>query len=60
MRRVIVAILVSFLGGSALSGQSPSSPDWSRIEDETMRHFQALLRMDSSDPLGNEQPAAVY
>ncbi len=25
-----------------------------------MRHFQALVRMDTSDPPGNEQPAADY
>ena len=37
-----------------------TSPDWSRIEDETMRHFQALIRFDSSDPPGNEKPVADY
>jgi len=25
-----------------------------------MRHYQALLRMDTSDPPGNERPAAEY
>jgi acetylornithine deacetylase/succinyl-diaminopimelate desuccinylase-like protein len=37
-----------------------TSPDWSLIEDETMRHFQALIRFDSSDPPGNERPVADY
>jgi hypothetical protein len=27
-----------------------SQPDWAKIEEETMRHFQAILRIDSSDP----------
>src|SRR5262245_6882446 len=35
-------------------------PDWQRIEEETMRHFQALIRIDTSDPPGNEAPAVEY
>ncbi|HEY0946938.1 MAG TPA: M20/M25/M40 family metallo-hydrolase [Opitutaceae bacterium] len=34
--------------------------DWSAVDEETMRHFQALVRMDTSDPPGNEQPAVEY
>jgi acetylornithine deacetylase/succinyl-diaminopimelate desuccinylase-like protein len=30
------------------------------MEEETLRHFQALLRFDTSDPPGNEAPAAEY
>lgn len=37
-----------------------AQPDWHRVEDETIRHFQALLRFDTSDPPGHEQPAAAY
>jgi len=40
--------------------QQPASLDWSAIEAETMRHYQALLRFDTSDPPGNELPAANY
>ena len=35
-------------------------PDWPRIEEETLRHFQELVRFDTSDPPGNEKPAADY
>src|SRR5688572_10066988 len=35
-------------------------PNWPQIEQETMQHFQALLRFDTSDPPGNEKPAADY
>jgi acetylornithine deacetylase/succinyl-diaminopimelate desuccinylase-like protein len=35
-------------------------PDWAALESETMRHFQALLRFDTSDPPGNERPAGDY
>ena len=35
-------------------------PDWTKLEDETMRHYQALLRFDTSDPPGKELPVAEY
>jgi acetylornithine deacetylase/succinyl-diaminopimelate desuccinylase-like protein len=38
----------------------PQQPNWAQIEAETMTHFQALLRFDTSDPPGNEKPAADY
>jgi acetylornithine deacetylase/succinyl-diaminopimelate desuccinylase-like protein len=34
--------------------------DWSRYEAEALRHFQALVRFDTSDPPGNEAPAVEY
>lgn len=44
----------------ALIAQRRPSPDWPRFDAETLTHFQALLRMDTSDPPGNERPAATY
>ena len=37
-----------------------AEPDWPAIDAETLRHFQALLKFDTSDPPGNEQAAADY
>ena len=37
-----------------------SEPDWAAVEEETLRHFRALLRFDTSDPPGRELPAAEY
>jgi acetylornithine deacetylase/succinyl-diaminopimelate desuccinylase-like protein len=34
--------------------------DWKAIDEESMKHFQALLRMDTSDPPGREAPAVDY
>ena len=34
--------------------------DWSAVERESMEHFQAVLKFDTSDPPGNERPAAEY
>ncbi|MDP3070769.1 MAG: M20/M25/M40 family metallo-hydrolase [Opitutaceae bacterium] len=39
----------------------PAAPlDWAEIDAETLRHFQTIVRMDTSDPPGNEQPVADY
>ena len=46
--------------GAVLGAQTPQSPDWARVEEETMRHFQTLLRFDTSDPPGTEIAAAEY
>ncbi|HAX44222.1 MAG TPA: M20/M25/M40 family metallo-hydrolase [Bryobacteraceae bacterium] len=37
-----------------------AEPDWAQVEQETLRHFQALLRMDTQNPPGNESQAAEY
>jgi acetylornithine deacetylase/succinyl-diaminopimelate desuccinylase-like protein len=37
-----------------------AAPDWPRLESETMDHFQALLRLDTSNPPGHEKIAADY
>ncbi|MFN7993168.1 MAG: M20/M25/M40 family metallo-hydrolase [Bryobacteraceae bacterium] len=34
--------------------------DWEKLKPETLEHFSALLRMDTSNPPGNETQAARY
>jgi len=34
--------------------------DWKAADQETLRHFQALLKFDTSDPPGHEKPAVDY
>jgi len=36
------------------------SVDWRAVEEESIRHFQALVRLDTSDPPGVELPAVEY
>jgi acetylornithine deacetylase/succinyl-diaminopimelate desuccinylase-like protein len=38
----------------------PAGPDWNAVEQETLRHFQSLVRFDTSDPPGREKDAADY
>lgn len=46
------------LSGTALA-QTPQ-PDWSALQEETLRHYRTLLQFDTSDPGGTELPAAEY
>ncbi len=34
--------------------------DWKTIDEESLKHFQNLLRLDTSDPPGGERPAVDY
>ena len=43
-----------------VSAQTSSIPDWARLRDETLRHFQAVLRLDTSNPPGSEYLVTDY
>jgi acetylornithine deacetylase/succinyl-diaminopimelate desuccinylase-like protein len=58
-KRSLIGLLVLTISVTLLA-QAPSQPDWPRLEAETMQHFQALLRLDTSNPPGNEKLAADY
>ncbi len=45
---------------AGLLAQTPAAIDWSKVEAETLQHFQAVVRFDTSDPPGGERPAAEY
>jgi acetylornithine deacetylase/succinyl-diaminopimelate desuccinylase-like protein len=52
-------LLLSALLVCALSAFA-QGPEWAKINDEAMRHFQALVQIDSTDPPGNETRVAEY
>ncbi len=58
MRRFIVALMT--VTAAAVAAQAPREPDWTGFEEETLRHFQTLVRFDTTDPPGGERPAAEY
>src|SRR5688572_3037751 len=60
MRRTFILVSALALAAASPAAQTTPQPDWNRIQDETLQHFQALVRFDTSDPPGNEQPAAEY
>ena len=45
---------------ASLLPAAAQTPDWKKVNDETMRHFQALVRIDSTDPPGNETRVVDY
>ena len=51
-----IAVLAPF--GFAQGRQA--DPDWKALEAETMRHYQAVLRIDTRNPPGNEHVVAEY
>jgi len=52
-----LAVFASFAAFLPVSAQTP---DWSNVNAEVMRHFQALVQLDSSDPPGNETRVVDY
>ena len=59
-KRLTLLALAVVLGSAPFNAQAPPQPDWAAVEAETLQHFQALVRFDTSDPPGNEKPAADY
>jgi acetylornithine deacetylase/succinyl-diaminopimelate desuccinylase-like protein len=66
MSRITAAILVALCGAivcGAQVGAQPRpapAPEWARLEQETMEHFQAILRIDTSNPPGRETAVVDY
>ena len=65
LRRVVVAgtvaaVVAAGLAASVVKAQAPRAPNWTAIQDETMQHYQALLRFDTMDPPGKEAEAVAY
>jgi acetylornithine deacetylase/succinyl-diaminopimelate desuccinylase-like protein len=50
-----VALLIA-----ALMPGGAQTLDWTKIDEEAMRHYQALVRIDTTDPPGNETRAVEY
>jgi len=51
----------AFVSLMVLSGMaSGQNVDWPKVNQELLRHYQALIRIDTTDPPGNETRAADY
>jgi arginine utilization protein RocB len=64
MRGVLSAITAIAVLGLCeplrLGAQNNTAPDWTRINSETLEHFQALVRLDTQNPPGNEYRVTDY
>src|SRR5471032_3071960 len=54
-KRVFLAVLCA-----ACASLKAQTPDWAKINEETMRHFEALVRIDTTNPPGNETRVVDY
>lgn len=61
-RAFVVAVILA--AAAAVHEARPSAqttaPDWTKIQTETLQHFQALLRFDTQNPPGNEYLVTDY
>jgi acetylornithine deacetylase/succinyl-diaminopimelate desuccinylase-like protein len=54
MRKILLLLLPCALGAQA------ADLDWNKLQAETREHFSALVRINTSNPPGNETVAAKY
>ena len=61
LRHVAAAsIFISLAAATPAASQSLPQPKWADVERETLEHFQAILRLDTRNPPGNERRVAEY
>jgi acetylornithine deacetylase/succinyl-diaminopimelate desuccinylase-like protein len=53
-------IAVLAIAATGVTPRAQSTTDWKAIEAETLRHFRALVQIDTSNPPGNETRAVDY
>ncbi len=58
--RISILLLLSLSTAATALAAQPPSPDWPSLEAETLEHFQALVRFDTTDPPGREVDAVSY
>jgi acetylornithine deacetylase/succinyl-diaminopimelate desuccinylase-like protein len=54
---ILVFVLTLF---TFFAQAQPKQPDWVKLQDETMKHFQAILKINSSVATGSETPVVDY
>jgi acetylornithine deacetylase/succinyl-diaminopimelate desuccinylase-like protein len=60
MRFARLTLLLASMASVAALAQTPQQPDWGALENEIMQHYQAVLRIDTRNPPGNEHLAVEY
>ncbi len=59
MRKLLLLLSV-VAASTSLGAQAPPQPNWTAMDAETLKHFQAIIKMDSTDPPGGEKPVVDY
>ncbi len=58
MRKSLMLLFVATTSTSLIAQSAP--PNWTQVEAETLKHFEAIIKMDTTDPPGGEKPVADY
>jgi acetylornithine deacetylase/succinyl-diaminopimelate desuccinylase-like protein len=58
--RLAILLILSSPAALVAQGAGQGAPDWTRLQDETMQHYQAVLRIDTRNPPGNETVLVEY
>ena len=58
MRKTVLLLLAVTTSTSVVA--QPGQPNWAAIDAETLKHFQAIIKMDTTDPPGGEKPVVDY
>ena len=59
-RTIICSVLFVLVLIPIIEAQERYTVPWDKVANETLEHFQALIRIDTSNPPGNETKAAEY
>jgi acetylornithine deacetylase/succinyl-diaminopimelate desuccinylase-like protein len=55
-----VGVTIAMAAAAFAQPRPVAAPDWTRVQAETLEHFQAILRIDTSNPPGNETRLVDY
>jgi acetylornithine deacetylase/succinyl-diaminopimelate desuccinylase-like protein len=58
MKFVSFALAILFAAASLFAQKN--QPNWAAIEPEVLKHFQAIVKMNTTDPPGGEKPVVDY
>jgi acetylornithine deacetylase/succinyl-diaminopimelate desuccinylase-like protein len=58
--RLALALLCAAASLPAVAQTPDRTPEWTKVNPEAMRHFEALVRLDTTDPPGNETRVVDY
>jgi acetylornithine deacetylase/succinyl-diaminopimelate desuccinylase-like protein len=56
----VTILLASMASVAVLAQGGAPQPDWTKVEAETMQHYQAVLRLNTANPPGNEHLVVDY
>lgn len=60
MSAKFISLLILAFAFSFCSFAQPKQPDWDKLQEETMKRFQAILKVNSSVATGYEAPVVEY